>query len=243
MTLLFSRLSAALFMALLCAASATGLPIANASFEAPAIADAVFDQSPDLSQQGGSGWLFGNFGVVGVINPPSDTYVGAGGGGTPQGADGAQVAFLFSNLLDTAALTFVSQDVAGAVLNPGTVYTLTIAVGRRLPGNQYGLDTYGGYDIQLLAGTTIIARETDAFSPTAGSFSDRVLVIDSATLSPALYGEQLTIRLGMTQSAAISDFDNVRFSAVPEPSALALLCTGGALGLGAWCRRRQVEVE
>jgi hypothetical protein len=106
------------------------------------------------------------------------------------------------------------------VLEPYTIYTLTVAVGQRAVGNTYG-STNGGYDIQLRAGlenidTNIVARETDAVALQAGVFIERTMTWDSAQANSDLLGLPLTIRLRKTivNATADTDFDNVRLDAV-----------------------------
>ena len=102
-----------------------------------------------------------------------------------------------------------------------TTYTFTLGIGQRLPGNQYG-GVYGGYSFELVAGmggqATVIAQQIDAVTPPPGMFVTRTITVDTATatLSPTLYGQPLTIRMASTASGANaeSDFDNVRLDAV-----------------------------
>jgi len=221
-------LSLALFALLSVETPAATLVVANASFELPAFADASFGQQfITPAQQGGYGWSFTD--ASGIYNPTALDYSGAGGSGTPAGGTGAQVAFsvqryaLFQTLAGMDGALGNGDD---PVLTALTTYTLTAAFGQRLPGNQFGA-TPGGYSFELLAGATVIAQETDAIALTPGSFVERTITVDSATLSPSLFGQPLTIRLNSTvnQATAATDFDNVRLDAVtvPEPSTGSLL--------------------
>ena len=91
------------------------------------------------------------------------------------------------------------------VLMPQATYALTIAIGQRLAGNQFGV-TYGGYDIQLLAGTfftgTIIGRETDAVTPAPERLSIEPLLwivplwsqVFMGSLWRSCCGKQLSVR-------------------------------------------------
>ena len=108
------------------------------------------------------------------------------------------------------------------VLPQLTTYTLTLGIGQRLAGNQYG-GVYGGYRIELLAGVglgaTVIVQESDAVTPPAGAFLNRTITIDSAALGSSfatLFGQPLTIRMATTAAGAnaVTDFDNVRLDAV-----------------------------
>jgi hypothetical protein len=106
------------------------------------------------------------------------------------------------------------------LFQPNTTYTLTVAVGQRNVVNQYGA-TYGGYDIQLVAGmgpeAVILGRETDVVAPTPGTFVDRTIVVDSSQAAPGSFGQPLSIifRKTIVGTTADTDFDNVRLSAVP----------------------------
>ena len=220
--------------------------IANASFESPVLSDGIFVSSPSLASQGGHGWTTGE----GLYNPPSNTYLNAGGNGTPTGADGSQVGFV-NGPVGGLVQSLVGLDGIGGnsddpLLTPQTTYTLTASVGRRLIGNQYGLDVFGGYELRMLAGMTVIGTATDAALQTEGVFLDRMLVVDSSTLDQALIGQPLSIqlRIAQTPNGGVTDFDNVRldadFAPVPEPSTFGLM----TLGLAEWClgtRRRRAE--
>ncbi len=91
-----------------------------------------------------------------MYNPPANTYATAGGNGTPTGAHGSQVAWsVGGSVFQTLAgpdMTLGNGD--DPLLASATTYALTVSIGARLPGNQYGIDTFGGYEIQLLAGST-----------------------------------------------------------------------------------------
>lgn len=225
---------------------AAPIAIANPSFEAPVQVDGGYDFLLPPNQQGTYGWTIGD--SAGIYNPTALDYATAGGNGTPAGADGSQVGFVFGFGDYT-----IEQQLAGPdeILNNGddpvlaanAIYRLTVAVGQRQIGNQYGA-TYGGYDFMLIAGigvdAKVIARETDAVTPTPGTFVDRTIVVDSATLDPSLYGLPLTILLRKTvqNATADTDYDHVRMDAeiVPEPTSLVLVLLGG-IGALWWFRR------
>jgi hypothetical protein len=191
------------------------ITVANASFELPELTDGNFVSSPSLANQGGYGWTTGE----GLYNPPSNTYLNAAGSGTPMGADGIQVGFV------NGAVGALEQELFGVdgiggnsddpLLAPRTMYILTVAVGRRLQGNQYGVDAFGGYELRMLAGSTLIGLEFDDAIQEEGVFVDRTLIVDSSTLDPALLGQPLTIQLLIAQSSSgVTDFDNVRLEAI-----------------------------
>jgi hypothetical protein len=201
---------------------AASLTIANASFEAPAFDDGGYDYLISPGGQGNYGWYISDGAFV--YNPTALDYATAGANGTAPGAVGSQVSGIFQFGDYTIYQPLAGADgVAGneddPVLMPQTDYALTVAVGQRLAGNQFGV-TYGGYDIQLRAGPafagTIIGRETDAVTPPPGTFVDRTIVVDSSTVDPNLYGQPLAILLRKTivSQTANTDFDNVRLEVV-----------------------------
>lgn len=161
---------------------------------------------------------------MGIYNPAANTYATAGGTGTPTGAAGSQLGYFGQGGEVVQTLS--------ELLTPLTTYTLTLAIGRRALGNQYGNDLFNGYLIQLLAGSTVIAEEANAVEPLPGTFVERSIAVNSATLTSALYGSSLTVRVTGTQVPGVTDLDNVRLDAVtvPEPTAVGLLCAG-ILGL------------
>lgn len=214
-------------------AQATSIWVANASFELPVYADGQFG-SPFLNQQGGYGWSFSN---SGIYNPPANTYSAAGDNGTPNGAHGIQVGYSLLGVSNATLQRLIGpDDILGnsddPILTASSVYSLTISIGARLPGNQYGIDPFGGYTFQLLAGSTVIAQETNAFTPAPGSFADRTITVDTDTLNSSLLGQPLVISFASTFSNAVTDFDNVRLTvttAVPEP--VTILWISSAIGV------------
>lgn len=201
---------------------AVNLAIANPSFETPIYGDGVFDFFVAPSEQGPYGWTVTN--GAAIYNPLESDYGLANANGTPRGGSGAQVGFIygaadfpiFQRLAGPDAIVGSSDD---PVVAPGTDYTLTVSIGQRFTGNL--LTSYGGYDIQLIAGTgaaaRIIGRETNAVTPPPGSFVTRTIAVDCLqTLDPAIAGQPLTIYLRKTSSAetATTDFDNVSLDAV-----------------------------
>jgi hypothetical protein len=130
----------------------------------------------------------------------------------------------------------ISQTLA-ATLTIGS-YTLQVDV-----GNPGGL-SFAGYDIQLLAGNTILAEDNNTLRPATTTFLTSTLTYTATAADPNL-GRNLTIRLAAITPgfATQTDFDNVRLDgpqAVPEPGSLALLGTAGATlaGFAGWCRRK-----
>jgi hypothetical protein len=196
------------------------LTIANPSFEAPPFGDGGFDFLVEPSQQGTWGWSIGDGGYI--YNPLASDYTGAGGNGTPSGGDGAQIAGLYQFGDYT-----ISQQLAGPDMIPGnaddplvqegTVYTLTLAIGQRALGNP--TSAWGGYVLQLHAGTAtgpLIGEENNVITPPPGTFVTRTLTLTCPTFSnPDLYGQPIVIvlRKATVSSTATVDYDNVQLDA------------------------------
>ncbi len=183
--------------------------VEDPSFEVLGSSDGTVEGTPS-----GIPWRFGATTNTfrGIFNPTSASYLGAAGSGTPQGADGDEVAYLYNN--GGAFERVYLYQTLETTLQPSTMYVLQVAVGNRLASNPYGPSTYGGYRIELLAGNRVIASEADAFTPAPGTFEDAMIAVDSSSLPGFLDGQVLTIRLSLTglQSTDATDFDHVRLS-------------------------------
>ena len=238
------RVSAPVAISVVPFGSPTPVALTNPSFELPARSDGVVeDDSASIP-----GWDFSGTTntFTGIFNPPVGSYPTAGGQGTPTGADGAQVAFLFNNGGPAESVSAV-QDLAEVVV-AGRSYTLTVAIGRFDPSQPYVPSTYGGYTVELLAGGVVIASDTDGQDPPQDAFVDAVVVADAASIPPALVGQPLSIRLDISADVAArsTHFDDVRLSWVESPSVPAL-GPWGAVGLGvgllAAARRRRRSTQ
>jgi uncharacterized protein (TIGR03437 family) len=124
---------------------------------------------------------------------------------------------LFTLPLPAAEETTVLQINSGtlsqtlsATLQPSTLYTLQVDVGRRLD-NLYPSTPPTA---QLFAGSTLIASATGS-QPPLGGWTTWTGTYQSAASDP-LAGQALKIVLGTTASQG--DFDNVRLTAVEGPS-------------------------
>lgn len=224
-------------------AQAAPVAIANAGFESNATTDGAFTVLvPDSWQVYDPGAVIDqNANAVGVIRPNVvNPYFP---GGAPEGA---QAALVFLSGRDGEAGL---QQTLADTLQPGTFYTLTVAVGNiasgtSLPGSAdgggqfYNLAGFPGYRIELLAGGVVLASDSvSAGLIPEGEWRDAELGFDGS-LAPASWGQALSIRLvnrdlaGTAQAPAIEvDFDNVRLSAqtVPEPGTLSMWLAGLAL--------------
>ncbi len=185
------------------------IDIANPGFESLDLADGQAVDLPDSI-----GWSFGVTpgALAGVFNPGADTYLGAAGSGTPAGAEGDEVCYLYNgwgwgekaSIFQTLPTTW----------EPATRYTATIAVGNRLGGNPYGPSSYGGYRIDLFAGNEIVATTSDQVVPAVGEFADVSVAVSSDSIAAELPGRLMTIRLGLTSDDPVTatDFDNLRLT-------------------------------
>jgi lysophospholipase L1-like esterase len=201
----------------------------NPSFEEPVLSDSILAPGPGTV----GGWEFSASPntFLGIFNPPAGSYPDAGGNGTPAGADGVNAAYLFNN--GGAAEFVVAAQTLGEVVEPETIYSLIIAIGKFLPDQPYVFSTYGGYDIALTAGGTVIGSDSGTVEPAFGEFIDAVVTVYSSTLDPALLGQPLGIRLTLAENEfpRSTHFDNVRLIAQPELTGVPAASTTGVIVL------------
>jgi lysophospholipase L1-like esterase len=183
--------------------------VLDPSFETLASGDGVVSELPSATP-----WRFGATPNTfrGIFNPTADSYLGAAGSGTPLGADGDEVAYLYDN--GSGAEAVVAYQTLATTCELGKTYTLTVAIGNRLASNPYGPSTYGGFRLELLAGNERLGALVDSLVPAPGTFADATLVVRTDALPVRARGRALTVRLGLTASAAGSatDFDRVRLA-------------------------------
>ncbi len=196
---------------------ATPLPvdIVNASFQLPA-------QATDGSINVGAvtGWSESG-GTIGNFNPSTAFYTNTkitdSNGGVVGDMAGNTVLFF-----STAGGSTVEQTLAGTAVG-GLKYTLTAAVGYR----DASAVTFGGYAVQLLANSTVVAATNSTTAPGTGIFLD---VATTYTPTTADTGKTLALRLGMPVLGANHvDYDNVRLGAeVVNPIPILLYQYDGA---------------
>ncbi|WP_353415668.1 PKD domain-containing protein, partial [Haloferula helveola] len=198
--------------------SQTSVPITNAGFEDPVLADSN-SASPV------PGWTDIANGAT-VFNP-SATQFSSGA------AEGDNVASVFEG----SAGDGLSQVLAGAtgLFQADASYTLTVEVGDPADAD------FDGYTVQLLANGTLLAEDDNTQAPVDDGFvTSTVNYVYNAGLHSGLVGEALEIRLlSKALGAGTSDvnFDDVQLSVtLAEPIAdtggpYAVEIPGGSLSL------------
>jgi hypothetical protein len=176
-------------------ASASPVLIVNAGFETPALDDSgVIFSAP--------GWV--TFGDAGTFDPHAAAFAA----GAPEGEN---VAFA------SRGVTLFSQVLA-ATAQANTLHTLTMLVGNRL-------DTpFGGYQIDLWAGNTLLGRDDNSLLPDDGAFLVSTIQSFVAPGSAAI-GSALEIRFRSLDWQIVFDdvrLDAVERRAVPEPGVAVL---------------------
>jgi hypothetical protein len=188
-----------MMLGLCVSAHAAPLLIVNAGFEAPALVDSQAIFSLP-------GWV--NGGDSGTFDPHAAA-LAAGA------AEGDNVAFA------SHGSPTISQVLA-ATAQANTLYTLTMQVGNRLDA------AFGGYQAELWAGGTMLARDDNTLLPGDGQFALATVLYFVAAGDPVL-GSALEIRFRSLGWQTV--FDDVKLDAVtrevPEPTFLALLAFGG----------------
>ncbi len=205
-----TRTSSPVSISVLAPTVGVDVPVFNPSFEVPALPDSSLSQGAGVI----GGWTFDGTAntFLGIFNPPVGSYPMAGGNAAPTGADGANVAFLFNNGGPSESV-MASQTLSDVLLGD-MEYTLSVAIGKFLPDQPYSFSTFGGYTIELLAGGTVIASDTDTVNPEFGVFHDTFATVSSIEVNPALLGQPLAIRLNISATAEdrSTHFDMVRLT-------------------------------
>ena len=205
MRLLWIGLAALAFSTCLAVVPAEAIPIeiVNPSFEDDVLFEGGIDQTP-------TAWITSAGGGDGAFHPLPSAYPG---GLVP---DGENVGYANEpgNRL---------QQVLTEVLQPSSIYTLQVEIGRRLDVS------FVGYRIQLWAGGVMLAEENAMAAPAAGEFETAVLELTTGANHPQL-GEALEIVL-LSQGTQ-TNFDDVRLDRSPVPPPAPAIPSLGIVGIG-----------
>lgn len=167
-------------------------------------------------------------------------------GGAPEGSR-VGIAFNFSP--SGGGGEYGLQQTLAHTLQANSTYTLSVQVGNIASGrdvgqNDYNLDGFPGYRVDLLAGSTLLTttQTVDPGTIAEGAFATAEYQYSTGAADPLL-GQALTIRLvnlNVVDPSAPSadlevDFDDIQLDvvAIPEPSAALL----AFIGLGTLFRR------
>jgi Ca2+-binding RTX toxin-like protein len=161
--------------------------IANPSFENPPVADGGFTITPP------PGWsLYDPNGLVpvvttndssavGVFNPDKTSYYN-------EATDGQNVADLFVVAQPGSGPVGLSQTLS-EVLTADTRYSFLVDV-----GNPADIAGFPGYEVELLAGNTVVAKDNNSLQIAEGTFSTAKVDFTVGKDNPLL-GQNLTLRL------------------------------------------------
>ncbi|MBM3978379.1 MAG: hypothetical protein FJ299_15500 [Planctomycetes bacterium] len=202
---------------------ASSIAIQNASFELPAIAPGTFSTvSAPPGWQGYGSLNFGNR-TIGVLNPATTVLYGAA---VPDGSN-VGVVFLLDNpaqQMQFASLEAGLRQTLTSTLQTSTRYTLEVEVGNIAvdptpPHNQFAFGGFPGYRVDLLAGGTVLASDTNTLLPSEGGFATSTVLFEVGASHP-LAGQPLGIRLvNLNAAPGIEvNFDDVRLDATPISS-------------------------
>ena len=224
-TLKIALISSCLIVTLPREVKAASINILNHSFEGPTAPQqrngAFFNERGNINN-----WIATSpIGQTGIFNPSKsdanttfDSIVFDSYYDEPV-PDGVQVAWSNGGT--------ISQQLS-ATLQSNTEYTLGVYVGQR---NRSG---FVGYNIELLAGNTVIASN-NSITPAPGTFS-LVNVHYTSSDNDPLIGQSLGIRL--SSFGIQTNFDNVTLEATAVPEPLTILGAVTAIGFGTMFKRK-----
>ena len=187
---------ALLTMATPAGASPVPIPITNAGFENPALADGAYTDNVI------PGWSIVAGGNIGAWNVQTADF-------PAQAPEGLNVAYIYS--------ATAIQGCGQVLTNPaglfqlGASYTLTAKV-----GNSASYTGFPGYQVQLLAGGTVIAQDDNTSPPGEGLFVTSTVNYTYHAAHSELAGLPLEIRLlskGLQAGENEMEFDDVKLTA------------------------------
>ncbi len=210
-------LCAAAVCACLSQGSAATIAIINPSFEDPAQSSGGFNSSAP------TGWS--TTGVFfGVWNPAPNTYI------TSPTPDQNQIVYLGFDGTPTS----LSQTLTDSLL-ANTTYTLTFYAGLQ---NDH---PNGNYTVSLLAGSTVLASDTDG-PLSAGNYSFRSIVYQTgANPTSGTLGIQVDVPYNQVLFDAFTLDATASSSSAPEPGTLGV--TGASAALLAYLRARTIRAR
>lgn len=203
------------------------LPVANASFELPAIPSGTFSTTspPPGWQVFGNGINFGAR-TIGVLDPAGTLLYP---GPVPDG-ENVGVVFLMDdpgNQTTFANIEAGMEQTLSVALATHTRYTLTVAVGNIAndpspPNSQFQFAGFPGYRIELVAGGTTLVADASSLLPPEGQFLTSTRTVTIGASHPQV-GALLGIRLVNLNAAPGLEvnFDDVRLEAELLPSGQA----------------------
>lgn len=236
-------------------ASAQSIYVPNHSFESPSAEGMPFDTNPTLDSwqkiaepdfyqflgEGIPPWYgtAGAFANVSMYNP------------TPYGnVDGAQAGYILMVPGVTLFQDYSTTPEFDAVFEVGKAYTLTIGLfakssfgtipeGSTLELSLYYRDELNDNEIVTIASTVVSYDATTFAVGPELNLIDYQVNLDTVEATDAWAGKHIGIQLESTIPLEMTsfgnwDFDNIRLTAVPEPTALALV----GMGLGGFLLRR-----
>lgn len=217
---------------------AVSIPIVNAGFEDPVLADNDFTSLTPFP-----GWsLFDPGNLIpggsdyGVFNPPTEAFPG-------EAPEGNNVGYIYLVNPIGSGEVGLSQ-VLGETLGANTQYTLEVDVGDQLENSGFPLTGFPGYRVELLSGGNVLSSDINSLAPVEGTFETSTITYMVLANDPNL-GGLLEIRLfNILGGPGIEvNFDNVRLdatalSAVPVPAAVWLFGTA-LIGLIGYSKRRK----
>jgi hypothetical protein len=177
------------------AGGAMAIALANPSFESPAGAQGTVAGKPD-------GWVASNQDPYGVFNPAPGVYTNEVNDILPSPAQGSQVLWINAG-------NYLAQFLTNTLAASQT-YTLSGAIGNR--GDGYGMLPTDREYVNLLAGSTIIAQNTNLPHPGPGGFLPWTISYTSP--AAGFPSGPLQIRLGQDGTGEVN-FDNITLTAAP----------------------------
>ncbi len=188
------------------------VPVTNASFESQSLASG---QSTSVVASGSgalAGWQAQGLGAgqdAGVLHPSTSMFASV--------PDGSNVLYASANSAAGSTSNVSIVQVTSTPVQANTKYVLSALVGARLDV------PCAGYDIQLLAGGTVLAEDDNSFPITAGKFISTLVTYTAGAIPPS---GDLEIRLTGLNGAGTGN--QTDFASVDLESILPALVSANA---------------